>query len=612
MNLTEAYATLCVPALMARIASEVVPEPFGLVGAVVAFVGFAVLGQRLELYFFREVVEGKGKLQRLVRFVAGLPAVYVLSVILGLALAPFVPYAAAIFAALLALLGGLYLLCLDNHHRGRRLLTLRYVRAVAERILPAGSLSVPLGGVPIAVEQLTSHVCFVGTPGAGKTSSIKQIMEAVLPWISQTHESQRALIYDPKTEFFGYATALANCPVVSLHPFDIRGRAWRMCADIRTPKAADQLAATFIPQEQGPNSYFSNGARAVLRGLLASYILHSPDDWTFRDVILGCEGPDRLRAILTMSSITQGPVTNYLDAKECSSVLSSLDTFLNPFRTIAACWSRAEGLSLKDWVDGNFVLVLPQDESARDALAMLNGLIGQFLTEQLLARKTNDQLRAEGAPLRRTFLFFDEVRGIARALGENLSALLTRARAFGASCVLGYQSQSGLRDAMNQHRAPEVIGMCAYLGMLRVQEEETAKYLSDIISEREVYRKSTSHGDNGRTESWQLAQERTVMPAAFSDLPTKTFSGYFLGPQPFGLWRADMPWPHRVKKPLACPPDFLPRPDEHQYLEPWNEADVKRLKLPASVLSPVAAAQQRQQGGGRPQRQVVNPERASG
>jgi hypothetical protein len=264
-------------------------------------------------------------------------------------------------------------------------------------------------------------------------------------------------------------------------------------------------------------------------------------------------------------------------------------------------------------VDGNFVLILPQDESARDELAKVNGLIGQFLTEQLLARKTNEQLRAEGSPLRRTFFFLDEVRDIARTLGDNLPALLTKGRAFGVSGVLGYQSQSGLRDAMNQNRAPEVIGMCAYLGMLRVQEEETAKYLSDIISEREVYRKSTSHGEHGRTESWQLAQERTVMAAAFSDLPTETLSGYFLAPQPLGLWRADMPWPHQLKKPVVGPPDFVPRPDEHQYLEPWTEADVKRLKLPLSVLNPPATPQPRQQGGGaRPQRQVVNPERAPG
>jgi hypothetical protein len=612
MNWTQAYATFFVPALMARIAVEVAPEPFGLAAAAGTFLVFAALGNRFEAYFFREVVEGKAKFPRLLRFTAGLPAVYVLAIILGVALAHFVSEAAVLLATLPALAAGLCLLCLDNHHRGRRLFTERYVRAVAERNLPADCESVPFGGVPVATEQLTNHTCFVGTTGSGKSSCIKEIMSALLPRISQERESQRALIYDPKTEFFGYATALANCPVVSLHPFDMRGRAWHMCADVRTPKAASQLAVTLIPKEQGPNAYFSNGARAILRGLLNSYILYSPDDWTFRDLILGCESSDRIRAILTRSRITQAPVTKYLDAKECSSVLSSLDTFLDPFCPIAACWARAEGQSLKDWVDGNFVLILPQDESARDALATLNGLIGQFLTEQLLARKTNEQLRAQGAPLRRTILFLDEVREIGQALGNNLSALLTKGRGYGVSCVLGYQSQPGLKDAMNPNRAPEVMGMCAYLGMLRVQEEETAKYLSDIISEREVYRKSTSRGDNGRTESWQLAQERTVMPAAFSDLPTETLSGYFLAPQPLGLWRTDMPWPHRVKKPVAGPPDFVKRPDEHQYLEPWNEADVKRLKLPASVLNPIAAAQQRQQGGGRPQRQVVNPERASG
>jgi hypothetical protein len=590
MTFSKAYAVLLLPLALGRAAFEVVPL-FGLTDdlfryclSAVAFLAAAVLGSSVEGHYFREAAEGDEVAGRYGRFLLGLPLVYLGCLVpagLIVYLTDFPWYLPLLFA-LGVLAVGLWVLSADFHHRGRRVMSLSYARAVAPKLLSPGEDSIPFGGVPVSAR---SHVCLVGTTGSGKTEALKEILRAELPKIGRGSDSRRAVLYDPKTEFWGFVRRF--CPDVrTLHPFDQRGKSWGMCLDIRTPKAAGQFAATIIPPEDGPNSYFSNAARGILRGVMESFILNTPDAWTFRDLILACESEMRLRAVLSRNDETRSVVANYLDVREATSIFSSLDTFLAPFRPVAACWSKAEPLSLREWVDGNFVLLLPQDESARDVLGRLNALMFQFLTEQLLARETNAQLEARGQPLRGTVVCLDELRDIAKGL-PGLTALLTRGRAYGVALRMGYQSQSGMQDALDR-KAAELIGMCNYLGMLRVVERETAEYLSQTISDREVFRPSISISENGKSTSYQISRESAVLPGAFSELPTETLSGYFLAPTPLGLWRADLPWPWKTRASEAAEkasePDFLPRKDADQYLVPWSESDLARLNLPLSLL----------------------------
>jgi len=351
-----------------------------------------------------------------------------------------------------------------------------------------------------------------------------------------------------------------------------------MCLDIRHPKAAGQFAVTLIPRKEGPNSYFSNGARALVRGVVTSFILNSPDSWTFRDLILACETEASLRAVLGRNRLTTRPITKYLDAREKGSVLSELDTFLDEYSPIAACWAKAQPISLREFTEGQCILLLAQDEEAPDALTLINGLMFRFVSQQLLRHMTNEQLLREGKPPRRSFLILDELRDIAGRMTDPLTAILMRGRAYGIACLSAWQSHRGMIDAVNQNRAPEIIGLCSYLGMLRVREQETALYLSQTCGEREVYRKSQGG-------SKQLVKEQNVMPEEIADLPGDKLHSYFYGPPPLGLWKAELPWPERKPREENTPVDFVPRPDSDQYLEPWTKEDLERLKLPLSLLA---------------------------
>jgi TraM recognition site of TraD and TraG len=201
----------------------------------------------------------------------------------------------------------------------------------------------------------------------------------------------------------------------------------------------------------------------------------------------------------------------------------------------------------------------------------------RFVSQQLLRHMTNAQLLREGKPPRRTFLLLDELRDIAGRMTDPLTAILQRGRAYGISCLSAWQSHRGMIDAVNQNRAPEIIGLCSYLGILRVREQETASYLSQSCGEREVYRKSPGG-------SKQLVKVQNVMTEEIADLAGDQLHSYFYGPPPLGLWKAELPWPEQKPREKDTPLDFVPRPDSDQYLEPWTKEDLERLKLPLSLL----------------------------
>jgi hypothetical protein len=580
MTFTQIYAAIVVPVLAARTFLHVARllggarSTPGYALALMVLALLAYVGWEVEWYYFREVKEGKDKLPWLFRFLAGLPVVYGLS-LLPLVFAPKAPLAFLLGGAILAL--GIWFLVSDGHHRGRRVFTQRYYEPIARKALPPGDQGIPFGGLPVATERTCTHTAIVGTTGSGKTTALKHRMAVTLERVGKSPESMRALIYDPKTELYGFASTHAKCEVLSLHPFERRShaRGWAVCLDVRDPKAANQLAFTFIPKQDGPNAYFSNSARAVLEGVVNSFILNAKDSWTFRDLFLGCETERRLRAILSRNEDTKPLIDRYIDAEEKTSILSELDTHLRPFRPIVACWSRVKPLSLREWVEGSFVLLLPYDDTAKEQILLLDSLIFEFLVQQLLGEKTNEQLRAEKLPERRSFIYLDELREVAGRL-PGLTSLLTRGRAYGIACDLGYGSQSGMKDALDQNRAPEVVGMCNYVAMLRVIEPETADYLAKLLSERQVFRESPG------SDRKQLATEPVRLPSTFSEL--EVGEGYFLAGPPLGLWKAKLPRP--VEKPRAepAPLDFEARPESDQYLAPWTAEDLVRLKLPLDLL----------------------------
>src|SRR5262249_5846345 len=135
--------------------------------------------------------------------------------------------------------------------------------------------------------------------GCGKTNLLLQFMASVLVWIGKKPD-QRALVYDPKTELVSFLHGLGLGERLRiLHPFDTRGCAWDLSADVDTPSAAEQVASILIPEDkQSNNPFFSRAAGQLLAGVFTFLMKQAPGRWDLRDAILIMESEARLREVL--------------------------------------------------------------------------------------------------------------------------------------------------------------------------------------------------------------------------------------------------------------------------------------------------------------------------
>lgn len=476
----------------------------------------------------------------------------------------------------------------QRNRRGRALLSGREVSAASRDA--DGEIS--WGGVQLPKHAETSHFMCCGTTGSGKSLTLGRLMREALKG-AQVGCDRRALVYDAKTEMASELSALGlEVPVVYLNPFDERCSQWDMSADITSPVTALQVASNFIPEDEGSsNRYFTDTARDLLREVMMSFI-RSGSEWALRDVLLAMRSKKRLEAVL--GKTTEGAELLEMhgaDARAFHNVLSTARSRLAPFEPVAAMWSRAKTkVSLRDWVTGDIVLVLGNDDSARAAVDAVNRLVFRRCVEL--------SLRQPNSKTRRTWFFLDEVREAGKL--DGLSSLLNKGRSRGCCVALGFQDIHGLKAVYGPEVALEILGQCSQKAILRLESEATAKWGSASIGQYEqvdvMQAQSGGLSKDGRrssSEQWRTAD--LVMPSELLGLPVTSMrrglTGYFLTPF-VGTFRKTMPLKEliteRPAKELA--PDFIERSESDQYLEAWGVSDCIRLGLEASkVISPEQA-----------------------
>ena len=372
----------------------------------------------------------------------------------------------------------------DDHKRGRRLISFSDAKKIAQHYLVANEKTVFWGFLQLPAWVATSHFSVTGATGSGKTIILRLLMQSVLPGITRGNDS-RALIYDAKQDMLSILTGI--CPkqrIVLLNPFDERGAAWDMAADISSPATAQQVAAILIPEEKHTSQpFFADAARHLLAGVMISFIRNSPENWIFRDVIFAMKSGDRLKEVLSRDESTRDLLEYFKNELTAQNIMSTVATKLQRYEFIAAAWSHAtEKISLKQWVEEESILVLGNDEATRTALDAINQVIFKRVTELVLDQSESTT--------RRTWFFLDEVREAGRL--EGLGRLLTKGRSKGACVVLGYQDIEGLREVYGHQTAAEITGQCSNKAILRTDSPETAKWGASLFGDQEILERSTS------------------------------------------------------------------------------------------------------------------------
>lgn len=493
-------------------------------------------------------------------------------------------YCAACAAGLLAAKSTRNLLDDGRHstefRRGRKLLKRWQAQFLASRFVTKGQPTIFFGGVGLPDEAAATHLCFVGATGSGKSRLINSVLEYACATIG-SGEDHRAIVFDPKRDMIPALHGMnVRARVYVFNPFDQRSVAWWLSRDCKSYAVAVQLAAALVPEDEGANRFFSDAARELVLGVMLSLMKRSPEAWTLRDVLLILRNNGLLRQVLLANPDTQDLCQYFDEPRTYQNIRSSLSSKINRFAPIAACWDRAtESLALSDWIVGESVLVLGYDPSIQLAMKVVNQAIYQRVSELLLSQ--GESLK------RRVWHFVDEAKELGKL--DALPRLATFGRGAGNRLIIGFQDIEGLRHVYGRELAHELTGQCASKSILRLDSPETASWASKIIADCEVLERHRSGMQSGRPESGSLGEQinrrETVLTGELLDLDATNrlngLTGYFVSPYT-GVFRANITEAEidRVSKPQSSSvPGFIPRPPEHQLLRPFDDADLKRLRL---------------------------------
>lgn len=311
-------------------------------------------------------------------------------------------------------------------HRGRRVASVKLACQELARHRKAGEPEIAWGGLRLPWSAGPRHFLTAGMTGSGKTNLLLQFMASVLVRIGRAKD-ERALVYDPKTELLSFLYGLGiGQRVRILHPLDVRGSAWDLAADVTTPSAAQQMAAVLIPEEkESKHPFFSIASQQLLAGAFIFLMKAAPGNWNLRDAILLMERSEILRQALERNPETAALVEEYFQHHDAfADVRATMANWLRRYRPIAACWHHAKDkVSLEDWVAGEYVLLLGQDDSIRVQMDAIN--------RALVLRASQLILRGSDSSTRRSWLIIDEVRELGNL--DGLSRFLTTARSKGGA-----------------------------------------------------------------------------------------------------------------------------------------------------------------------------------
>jgi len=471
-----------------------------------------------------------------------------------------------------------------------------------------GRRGIYFGGTWLPAKAATSHFMVVGSTGSGKTLTLRMLMGSALPDIL-TMPDQRGLVFDVKQDALSILYGILEKTlrehgvtdeeriaqeiarrVVVLNPFDRRCHAWDIARDIKSPETALQLATILVPEEQGQNRYFSDAARDLLTGVLNVFIERA-GDWTFADLLFAMRSADRILHVLSHSEDGSELAALHLQGGNTTrSVISTARSKLAPYEVVGALWSHAAGrISLTEYLGGNVILVLGNNQAALAPIRAINRVLFQRLTELIL-----DQSESE---TRRTWFFLDEVRKLGRL--DGLDDLMTNGRSKGAAVVLGFQDIGGMRAVYGKEIAEEITAMCASYGVLRVAGDATPAWASAIFGEQEVVQmvrgRSDTHGltaerrSSSSSYTEQIRERRLYLPSEFRILPRpqagKPLYGYFssIFKENGSPYKAEIPSREVDERlfPLAGGEvNFVPWPEgTSKKLPAWRSDDYERLHL---------------------------------
>lgn len=371
-----------------------------------------------------------------------------------------------------------------------------------------------IGKLVIPKDFESSHFLILGTTGSGKSVLLNQ-------FIGQIYErGEKAIVYDVKGEFLAKHADLEKD--LLFYPFDSRSLAWSLFNEIRHKPDFDMLATALLqPPKESQDKYWYDSARDVFRaGLLYLFLSGTKKN---RDIIDFFNQPmPGILAALNTLPIEERSALKHIDgdSKPAMGIMSTLQSCIPFLRYIA---DKDGPFSFRDFI---------QDEHEKRRLYLLNirnyepifkplmTFIIDVMIREVLSLKDNRD--------KRTFFVIDEFASLGKL--SSVFDFIGMARSKGGSLLLANQDLGAIESTYGRPLLKTFYNNLSNKIILRIEDPETSRFLSDAFGEREIIKKmesrSMSPGDFGdrHTISDQDKIEKVLLQSQFQDL--RDFEAY--------------------------------------------------------------------------------------
>ena len=380
--------------------------------------------------------------------------------------------------------------------------------------LPAGF---SLGELKLPKDFETSHFLVLGTTGSGKSVLLNQLLAQI------NDRNEKAIIYDVKGEFLSKHGKPDNKDNLVFYPFDTRSLRWSVFNEIRHKPDFDMIATALLqpPKEAGENKYWYDAARDVFRaGMLFLYLNNMKKN---RDIIDFFNKPmPEIIASISSLPLEERSALKHIDgdSKPAMGVMSTLQAGVPFLRYIA---DQDGDFSFRDFI---------QDQKDRRHLFLLNIRNYEPIFKPLMTFVIDIMIR-EVLSLpddreKRIFFLVDEFASLGRL--SSIFDFISMARSKGGSMILANQDLGAVESIYGRPLLKTFYNNLNNKFILRIEDPETSRFLSEAFGEREIVKKmesrSMSPGDWGdrHTISDQDKIEKVILQSQFQDL--KDFQAY--------------------------------------------------------------------------------------
>lgn len=330
-----------------------------------------------------------------------------------------------------------------------------------------------IGSSVIPRKMETAHLLVLGAAGSGKSVLLNQLFYQINKRKSEENP-EKAVVYDLKGEFIEKHYTEGD---YIFCPFDVRSVKWSFFNEIRTLPDFDVISKSLYVCPDEKSEYWYNCAKDVFRtGLVYLYMTQqtsNKDIWEFFSSSL----EDIKTAFKSLPPNERGAIKHIdkSDATASANIISILQERIQFFRYLI---DMDGNFSFKDFVRNKATrnLYLLNIDAYKDIFKPLMTLVIDTMIREILSLE--DDLE------RRIFFIIDELGSLYKM--DSILDLITIGRSKGAPLICANQDLGRIEETYGKANIKTFFNNFNSLVVFRINEPETAEFLSRSIGEQEL------------------------------------------------------------------------------------------------------------------------------